>query len=91
MIPKIEIAAVAEIKLFQEQKMAELLNYVNVNSLYYSSLFAKNKIDITAIKTIEDLSRLPVTTKEDLQKYNDDFLCVPIQKIIDYATTSGTL
>ena len=34
---------------------------------------------------------MPVTTKEDLQKYNDDFLCVPANKIIDYATTSGTL
>ena len=34
---------------------------------------------------------MPVTTKEDLQKHNDDFLCVPANKIIDYATTSGTL
>ena len=34
---------------------------------------------------------LPVTTKEDLQKYNDDFICVPGNKIIDFATTSGTL
>jgi phenylacetate-CoA ligase len=91
MIPKIEIATVAEIKSFQEQKLVELLNYVNMNSPFYSSLFAKMNIDITSIKTIEDLSLLPVTTKEDLQKYNDDFLCVPAIKIIDYATTSGTL
>jgi phenylacetate-CoA ligase len=37
------------------------------------------------------LQLLPLTTKEDLQKFNDDFLCVPANKIIDYATTSGTL
>jgi phenylacetate-CoA ligase len=91
MIPKIEIATTAEIKLFQEQRLIELLRYVNANSPFYSSLFAKNNFDIAQIKTLEDLSLLPVTSKEDLQKHNDDFLCVPVQKIIDYATTSGTL
>ena len=91
MIPKIETATTEEIKSFQEQKLLELLAYVNENSPYYKRLFAKEKIDIKSIKTIEDLQMLPVTSKEDLQKYNDDFLCVPINKIIDYATTSGTL
>lgn len=91
MIPKIETATTEEIKSFQEQKLLELLAYVNENSPYYKRLFAKEKIDIKSIKTIEDLQMLPVTSKEDLQKYNDDFLCIPINKIIDYATTSGTL
>ncbi|WP_348799559.1 phenylacetate--CoA ligase family protein [Flavobacterium adhaerens] len=91
MIPKIETASVPEIKLFQENKLTELLQYVNLNSPYYRSLFAKHDIDIAKIKTIEDLALLPVTSKEDLQKYNDDFLCVPRNAIIDYATTSGTL
>ncbi len=91
MIPKIETATTEEIKSFQEQKLLELLVYVNQNSPYYKRLFAKENIDINKIKTLEDLQLLPVTSKEDLQKYNDDFLCVPITKIIDYATTSGTL
>jgi phenylacetate-CoA ligase len=91
MIPKIETATTEEIKSFQEQKLLELLAYVNENSPYYKRLFAKENIDIKNIKTLEDLQLLPVTSKEDLQKYNDDFLCVPTNKIIDYATTSGTL
>ena len=91
MIPKIETATIKEIKSFQEQKLLELLSYVNQNSPYYKRLFAKENIDIKSIKTLEDLQLLPVTSKEDLQKYNDDFLCVPVNKIIDYATTSGTL
>jgi phenylacetate-CoA ligase len=91
MIPKIETASLDEIKTFQEQKLAELLSYVNANSPFYQRLFASNKIDISQIKTLEDLQLLPVTTKEDLQKYNDDFRCVPVTKIIDFATTSGTL
>ncbi|HOZ76086.1 MAG TPA: phenylacetate--CoA ligase [Flavobacterium sp.] len=91
MIPKIELATIAEIKALQEQKLQEALAYVNAHSPYYQRLFAERDIDISQIRTLEDLVLLPVTTKEDLQKSNDDFMCVPMQKIVDFATTSGTL
>ena len=91
MIPKIELAHPTEIKSFQEQQLQEVLAYVSQNSPYYRSLFQRESIDIATIKTIEDLSAIPVTTKENLQQFNDDFLCVPVSDIIDFATTSGTL
>ena len=34
---------------------------------------------------------IPFTEKKDLQLFNEDFLCVPKEKVIDYITTSGTL
>lgn len=91
MIPKIEKASLDEIKAFQEQKLLEVLAYVSEKSPFYKNLFAKENIAIKNIKTLDDLKLLPVTTKEDLQKYNDDFRCVPVNEIIDFATTSGTL
>ena len=91
MIPKIEKASLKEIQALQEQKLLEVLRYVNANSPFYQRLFKRENSAISTIKTIEDLRLLPVTTKEDLQKYNDDFICVPGNKIIDFATTSGTL
>ncbi|MBC7606009.1 MAG: AMP-binding protein [Burkholderiales bacterium] len=91
MIPKIETATIAEIKAFQEQKLIAVLAYVNQHSPFYKNLYEKENIAISNIRTIEDLQSLPVTTKQDLQIYNDDFLCVPIHKIIDFSTTSGTL
>ena len=91
MIPQIEQASAEEIKAFQEEKLAFLLEYLNKNSTYYQGVFKSNNIDINNIKTLEDLSNIPVTTKDELQKYNDDFLCVPKEEIIDYVTTSGTL
>jgi len=91
MIPAIEKDSLEQIKIFQEQKLAELLHYISENSPFYKRLFAGQNIDISKIKTLEDLQHLPVTTKEDLQEYNDDFVCVPQNKIIDYASTSGTL
>lgn len=91
MIPKIELVETSEIKTFQEQKMLETLDYVSRNSPYYQRLFAQHNISISDIKTLEDLQKIPVTTKADLQEFNDEFLCVPQNEIIDYATTSGTL
>lgn len=91
MIPAIEKNSLQEIRQFQEQKLKETLVYLNENSPYYKALFAKNRIDIHSIATIAQLQNIPVTTKTDLQENNDDFFCVPMHKIIDYATTSGTL
>jgi phenylacetate-CoA ligase len=91
MIPVIEKATPQEIKILQEQKLRELLVYLSEKSPYYKQLFLENNISISAIKTIEDLQYLPTTTKTNLQLNNDDFFCVPMHEIIDYATTSGTL
>lgn len=91
MIPKIELADTAQIKALQEQKLQAALAYVNAHSPYYQRLFKEKGVDVSKIKTLEDLALLPVTTKEDLQQNNDDFMCVPVTKIVDFATTSGTL
>ncbi len=91
MIPVIEKASNGEIKEFQEKKLKELLVYLSENSPYYKALFQKENININEVNSIEDLQKIPVTSKTDLQQYNDDFFCVPMHKIIDYATTSGTL
>ncbi len=75
----------------QEQKLQQLLAYLNQNSPFYKELFAANNIDIADIKTLDDLKRIPTTVKEDLQTRNDDFMCVGRDKIIEYSSTSGTL
>lgn len=80
-----------KIQHIQEQKLQQLLVYVQEKSSFYKQLFRENKVDISAIKTLEDLSLLPFTTKEDLQKDNNDFLCVDRKEVIEYTSTSGTL
>ena len=78
-------------KQMQEKKLQDLLAYVNAESPFYKELFSKHAIDITQIRTLDDLQKLPLTTKEDLQQRNDDFLCVPKGKIVEFSSTSGTL
>ncbi|OAD91829.1 phenylacetate--CoA ligase [Aequorivita soesokkakensis] len=91
MIPEIEKASTAEIKTFQEEKLKETLQYLDENSPFYKRFFKENNIQISEIKTLEDIQKIPVTTKDHLQQFNNDFICVPKSEIIDYVTTSGTL
>lgn len=86
-----EYQSASALKLMQEQKLQDLLAYLSTFSPFYKQLFAENNIDITQIKTIADLSTLPTTKKEDIQQRNLDFLCVPRNKVVEYASTSGTL
>ncbi len=87
----IEYSTPEEIKAFQEQKLNEALTYLEAHSPYYQRMFASYAIDIKKIQHLEDLVKIPFTEKKDLQLFNDDFLCCPREKVIDYITTSGTL
>lgn len=87
----IEFATGEEIDRFQNEKLVEAIDYLKHNSPYYRRMFARAGVDPDSIRTVSDLQRLPFTEKKDLQLYNDDFLCVPREKVIDYITTSGTL
>lgn len=89
--PQIQFRSSQEIKSYQENRLAETLAYLQANSAFYQRMFKENNINISHISTIEDLQQLPVTTKTDLQQYNEDFICVGRDEIIDYVTTSGTL
>ncbi len=90
-IPEIEKCSKSDIRAYQEDRLAELLVYLKNHSKFYQKLFKDNDIDIREIKTLDDLVKIPVTTKDHLQEQNTDFLCVSKNKIVDYTTTSGTL
>ncbi|WP_456062641.1 phenylacetate--CoA ligase family protein [Capnocytophaga leadbetteri] len=90
-VPEIEKQSQADIVALQEKKLQEVLAYVNEHSAFYKRLFKEHNINVLAIKTLSDLTKLPTTCKDDLQRDNDAFRCVPKSTIVDYASTSGTL
>ena len=90
-VPEIEKQSQADIVALQEKKLQEVLAYVNEHSAFYKRLFKEHNINVSAIKTLSDLTKLPTTCKDDLQRDNDAFRCVPKSAIVDYASTSGTL
>ena len=75
----------------QLKKLKELLQYLKEHSPFYKKIFDAQQVDITAIQRLEDLAKLPVTTKEDMQECNMDFLCVDKKEVIEYTATSGTM
>ena len=87
----IEFESIDTIKAFQDEKLRKAVLYLKEHSPYYQRLFEKCHININNIRQIEDLVNIPFTDKKDLQIFNEDFLCVPKEKVIDYITTSGTL
>jgi len=87
----LEKASRAEIAAFQLAALKKQLDYLAAHSPYYRAMFARAGIDIASITKLEDLSRIPVTTKADLQRHNWDFLCVEKSQIAEYCSTSGTL
>lgn len=87
----IEFRSKEEIAEYQDMRLREAIRYLAENSPFYQRMFKDTGIDPYSIRSVDDLTRLPMTEKRDLQLHNDEFLCVAPDKIIDYVTTSGTL
>ncbi|MCO6462427.1 MAG: AMP-binding protein [Saprospiraceae bacterium] len=81
----------AELEAFQTERFREMLCYVAEHSPYYSRVFKAVGFNPDEFRQLTDLRKLPFTDKEQLQKYNNDFLNVPIREVAEYVTTSGTL
>lgn len=89
--PGIQFRPEEQIKAFQEKRLAETVAYLQEKSPYYRRLFSEHDIEPSSVRTLEDLSGIPLTSKDDLQRFSEDFICVPKEEIVDYVTTSGTL
>lgn len=81
----------SHIKHVQWLQLEKQLRYLERNSPFYREMFRNLGIDITTIKSYADFTKLPVTSKEDLQNHNEKFICIPREDIVDHVTTSGTL
>jgi phenylacetate-CoA ligase len=91
LFPDIERQTPEKIIRMQEEKLEALIQYVAANSSFYKSHFSAHGIKPDSIKTLRDLLSIPPVTKDDLQRRNWDFLCVPKSQIAEFTSTSGTL
>ena len=63
----IEVASQAEIIEIQEKKLQQQMAYLAENSVLYQQKFADAGIKFEDIKTIQDLTKIPFTVKQDLR------------------------
>jgi len=86
----IEFESQAEIAKFNTQLLREHVAYCYERSGFYRRRFDEAGVAPEQIQSIDDLHLLPCTTKEDLECFTQEFLCVPEREIIDTCQTSGT-
>ena len=79
-----------ELKSFQLEKFKTLIDFSYKHSEYYHEIFNQNKINPTDIKSLSDLKKLPIITKEELIKYNSKIHTDFKFKKTVHAKTSGT-
>ncbi|PUZ30361.1 phenylacetate-CoA ligase [Chitinophaga costaii] len=90
-IPDIELQPAAAIRQYQEREVLHQIGYLQQFSPFYKAWFAQHGITPDSIRSLEDLTKIPPVTKDELQERNWEFLCVDKSKIAEYTTTSGTL
>ncbi len=79
-----------EMLQFQIERLQSTLNRVYRNVAFYKDIFDMHKIDINQIKSIDDIKRLPFTTKDDLRKsYPYNMFAVPLRDIVRIHSTAG--
>lgn len=91
MTAPIEFSNSEQIRAFQDEKLRQQMAYLNAHSPFYQRMFKANDIKVNDIQTLDDLLKVPCTSKDDLSLFNDDFICVPKHEIIDVSSTSGTV
>ena len=77
----------------QELQLKRLKETVKlaVNSLFYKEVFEKNGLTPDSIQTLDDLQKIPFTTKNDLRThYPFGMAAIPIQKCVRIHSSSGT-
>lgn len=88
---KMECASHKEIKSIQSERLAESVKYLYKNCLVY-----RNKLDAFGIapgdiKAIDDIVKLPFTTKDDLRdNYPFKLFSSPLKNIAEIHVSSGT-
>lgn len=87
-IPQIEKQGLRQQEEHQLQRLRELVGYVSDRSPFYKR--ALGPIGPSDLRSLSDISKLPITEKQDLQNNPLDFLCVPPSAIREYVSTTGT-
>ncbi len=89
--PKMECMSADEMAVVQGEKLVKLVDRVYNKVPFYNKKMKESGVEPGDIKGIEDIVKLPFTTKEDLREnYPFGLLAVPKNKVARVQGTSGT-
>lgn len=96
--PVLETLPRADLKKLQLAKFKRQLNRVYAQSTFYKKKLDEAGVHPDQIQALDDIRRIPTTTKEELQQLQSDVenfpygpcLAVPTDRVATYHQTSGT-
>lgn len=89
--PKIECEGRGEIKALQLERLKETVERIYSNVPYYKKKLDEARVTPDSIKSLDDLKRIPFTTKDDLREnYPFGLFASPMKDIVRIHASSGT-
>ena len=87
---KIETMPRGDLQSLQLERLKQTVAHA-ANSPFYKGVFAGNKLDPSAIRTLDDIRRIPFTTKDDLREsWPYGLLAVSKDELVRMHSSSGT-
>ncbi|MEM2440181.1 MAG: AMP-binding protein [Candidatus Bathyarchaeia archaeon] len=87
---KIQEASVEELRRLQLKLLKRQVRRVYENSVFYHKKFKEAGVKPSEIRSLEDIAKLPYTSREELEANFHDVLAVPRSEIATIRMTSGT-
>jgi phenylacetate-CoA ligase len=88
---KYETMKLDDLKNLQSERLRALAGYVYKNSPVYKKRIDETGFSLSEIKTIDDITKLPFTTKDDMRDYYPfGLFSLPPSKIAEFHVSSGT-
>ncbi|MYV97808.1 AMP-binding protein [Streptomyces sp. SID3343] len=70
----IETVSAVQARAVQDERLREQITHLAAHSTFYREKFARHDVDVTKIRTVDDLAALPFTEKQELR---DSLAAVP--------------
>jgi len=89
--PEFETLSRPEIEKLQLERLKQTVEHCYTGSAFYHGLFDAHGLKPSCIKSLDDLRRIPFTTKQDLRDtYPFGIASVPLEKCVRLHSSSGT-
>ena len=80
----------SDLEKLQLERLKDTIRKASI-APFYQNLFKKNRINAETIHSLDDISKLPFTTKDDLRNnYPFGLAAVPINQVVRLHSSSGT-
>ena len=88
--PEMETMTRPQIEALQLQRLKDTVRHC-MNSPFYKKRFEENNLSPDDIQSLDDLKKIPFTTKQDLRdNYPFGLAAVPLEKVVRLHSSSGT-